>query len=136
MRAAAGVVAGEAGAGTRTPAQQKMQRPEVVPLYMLRCSPGEVERRAKTKAAADAAWEATGGPPANDASRAAAMVTVGPASGDTDDPFRAGREAAAARAQAAAARTVVRDGMRRQPKATPGTGQPSGGQAKAQTQGR
>ena len=45
--------------------------------------------------------------PTNDATRAAAMVTVGPASGDTDDPFRAGREAAAARAQAAAARAVV-----------------------------
>jgi hypothetical protein len=35
------------------------------------------------------------------------MVTVGPASGDTDDPLRAGREAAPARAQAAAAHAVV-----------------------------
>ncbi len=111
-----------------------MQRPEVVPLYMLRWPPGEVERRATTKAAADAAWEARGNMSTNDASRAAAMVTGGPASGDTDEPFRAGREADAARAQAAAARTVVGAGMLRQPKATPGTGQPSGGQVKAQTQ--
>ncbi len=42
------------------------------------------------------------------------MVTVGPLSGGTDDPFNAG--------------------MQGQPKATSGTGQPSGGQTKAQTQ--
>ena len=43
-------------------------------------------------------------PPPADAVAAGTMVTVGPASGGTDDPFKTGREAAAARAQARAAR--------------------------------
>jgi hypothetical protein len=45
-----------------------------------------------------------------DAVAAGTMVTVGPASGGTDNPFKAGREAPAARAQARAARVeeVVR----------------------------
>jgi hypothetical protein len=63
VRAAAGVAAGEEAARTRAPAQQNMQRPEVVPLSMLRWPAGEVERRAKTKAAADTAWEAREGTP-------------------------------------------------------------------------
>ncbi len=74
------------------------------------------------------------------AAAAGTMVAVGPAMGGTDDPFRAGREAAAARTQAATTRAMVVGGdagttqghvgigaaMRGQPHSSSGSGQPSG----------
>ncbi len=59
-----------------------------------------------------------------------------PASVDADDPFRAGRKAAAARTPAAAGRAMVAGGDAGKTQGRAGNTKPSGGQTKAQTQCR
>ncbi len=89
----------------------------------------EAEARAKAVEAVVGAAAVGARPSLAAAVAAGTMVTVGPASGGTDDPFKAGRVAAAARLPGA---MVV--GVQGRPRATPGTGQPRGGQTQAQTQ--
>ncbi len=99
---------------------RRMRKLQVVLLHMLHDNRGKIAHVSEKESMsredhqiigqagdADSSEVAVGTRPSPaDAVAAGTMVTVGPANGGTDDPFKVGREAAAARAQARAARVT------------------------------
>ncbi len=111
-RAASGAAANEAGAVMCAAEQQRQHEQQRQQDQLELQELLQRQQRWHTKAvaveAAVGAAAAVGTRPSPAAAVAAGtVVSVGPASGDTDDPFRAGGEAAAGRTQAAAARAMV-----------------------------